>query len=76
VGTVTDGRRIRCGVAAVSAADCRAFFEGGDVVVLRAIAGEGARFGGWGGAFCSGLTRRCDIRVSAAKTVSAFFRRD
>jgi hypothetical protein len=34
-GTVTDGHRIRCGVAAQKAADCRAFFKSRQVVVLK-----------------------------------------
>ena len=73
-GTVTDGRRIRCGVAARTIADCRALFQYGEVVVLRAVARPDAQFGGWGG-FCRGAANTCRVRATAAKTVTGFFRR-
>lgn len=46
----------------------------GRVVVLRAVPGTGARFGGWGGGYCGGPVARCEVEARGV-TVTAFFRR-
>jgi hypothetical protein len=71
-GTVTDGKLIRCGEQARSIRDCGAFFQGGQVVALRALPARGARFAGWAG-FCTGRGR-CTLRVVTAMHVIGLFR--
>jgi hypothetical protein len=71
-GTVTDGQLIRCGQQARSIRDCRAFFQGGQVVALRAVPARGARFVGWAG-FCKGRGR-CTLQVVRAMHVHGLFR--
>jgi hypothetical protein len=72
-GIVSGGGSIRCGGTRGTLYDCQAFFDRGTTVILRARPAQRARFGGWSG-FCSGKLRRCTLRVTAAKTVQAFFR--
>jgi hypothetical protein len=68
------GESIRCGSATGRLLDCESLFRRGSIVILRAVPKPRARFAGWGG-FCSGKRPRCTVRVTAAKTVLAAFRR-
>ena len=65
-GTVTSSPAgINCG------GTCSAEFEEGSTVNLSAFAAEGSEFRGWGGA-CSGVGT-CEVAMSEAKSVTAFF---
>jgi hypothetical protein len=67
-------KQIRCGTARGTLLDCGELFNAGTTVRLKAIPRRGARFARWRG-FCSGRDRRCRLRVTAPKTVLAYFRR-
>ena len=67
-------RQIRCGIATGSLFDCGELFDAGTTVRLKAVPRRGARFARWRG-FCSGKKQRCRLRVTAPKTVLAYFRR-
>jgi Divergent InlB B-repeat domain len=53
-------------------ATCSAEFEEGKVVKLTAAPEAGSEFRGWSGA-CSGAQASCEVTMSEAKTVNAFF---
>jgi Divergent InlB B-repeat domain len=67
-------KQIRCGIATGSLFDCGELFDAGTTVRLKAVPRRGAHFARWRG-FCDGKKRRCRLRVTAAKTVLAYFRR-
>ncbi len=67
-GRVT-GASISCGNGAST---CTATFSSGTTVTLTATPGSAATFGGWGGA-CAGITPKCTVSMTAAKSVSATF---
>lgn len=78
-GVVSGGKsirskQIRCGTATGSLSDCAQLFAFDIRVKLKAVPRRGADFAGWRG-FCSGKKRRCGLRMTAAKTVFAYFRR-
>jgi photosystem II stability/assembly factor-like uncharacterized protein len=52
--------------------DCAQEYAAGTVVTLTASASGGAVFSGWGGA-CSGSAVACDVKMDAARSVSAEF---
>jgi endo-1,4-beta-xylanase len=67
-GTVTSTPSgINCG------STCSAGFTSGTVVTLTASATNGASFGGWSGAGCSGTGATCTVTLSANQTVTASF---
>jgi hypothetical protein len=76
-GVVSGGtgtrRAINCGRRA-RLLDCEGLFPLNASVRLRARPHRGGRFARWSG-FCTGKKKRCTVRATAAKTVSALFRR-
>ncbi len=68
------GRGIRCGATTGTLLDCESLYTRGTTLVLQAVPARRSRFAGWRG-FCTGKATRCDLVVSAAKTVLALFRR-
>ena len=66
--------QIRCGRATGSLLDCEELFPAHRTVKLRAVPRRGAHFARWRG-FCRGKRQRCSLRVTAPKTVLAYFRR-
>jgi Divergent InlB B-repeat domain len=65
---------IRCSGLTGSLFDCQGVFEEDATVRLLATPRKGATFDGWS-SFCQGKRRRCTVRLTAAKTVGAVFRR-
>lgn len=72
-GTVT-GSQIRCGGTRGTLLDCRALFDVNSTVLLRAKPSKRRFVARWSG-FCTGKKRRCTVQATAAKTVTALFRR-
>jgi Divergent InlB B-repeat domain len=78
-GVVSGGKsirskQIRCGKVTGSLLDCEQLFAFNSRVKLKAVPRRGANFARWRG-FCSGKKRRCGLRITAPKTVIAYFRR-
>jgi hypothetical protein len=70
-GTVTSNPAgINCG----SSTTCAGAFNQCTTVILTAIAAQGSRFAGWGGA-CSGNSSTCSTILSTDKPVTATFNR-
>jgi List-Bact-rpt repeat protein/PASTA domain-containing protein len=66
-GTVSSAPAgIACG------ASCTAPYKNGSIVTLTALPLNGAKFSGWSGAGCAGIST-CAVPMSAAQTVSARF---
>jgi len=72
-GSVTsDLTGIGCTVTAgVASNDCTAFYDGGTMVTLTAVAGGGSAFDGWSGA-CTG-TGTCQVTMTQPRNVTATF---
>jgi Divergent InlB B-repeat domain len=68
------GSSINCAASKGTLADCEALFPRGQTVTLRAVPSHGARFMRWG-QFCTGKSKRCSVKVTAAKIVLAQFSR-
>lgn len=67
------GGKIHCGGLHGTLLDCEGLFRRGSTVVLEAAPVGRSRFARWSG-FCQGKKRRCSLRVTAPKIVTALFR--
>jgi Divergent InlB B-repeat domain len=73
-GAVSGGAgTILCG-AKQTRRECEGLYREGTTIFLKATPARGRRFARWSG-FCLGKKRMCTLRVTAPKTVEAFFRR-